>query len=143
MDEVLRMIEIIEDIRQPWKVKHKLLDIVVIVLFAKLANADDWEEIEYCAEYNEDFLKQYIGLENGVPSHDKIERVMGMIDPEYMQKIYEKWNELVNSNEGEKLKKLSVLMEKLCVATQLQPKKQIILYLHGAIQTDFAWDRKL
>ena len=57
MDEVLRMIEIIEDIRQPWKVKHKLLDIVVIVLFAKLANADDWEEIEYCAEYNEDFLK--------------------------------------------------------------------------------------
>ena len=106
MDEVLRMIEIIEDIRQPWKVKHKLLDIVVIVLFAKLANADDWEEIEYCAEYNEDFLKQYIGLENGVPSHDTIERVMGMIDPEYMQKIYEKWNELVNSNEGEKLQKI-------------------------------------
>ena len=106
MDEVLRMIEIIEDIRQPWKVKHKLLDIVVIVLFAKLANADDWEEIEYCAEYNEDFLKQYIGLENGVPSHDTIERVMGMIDPAYMQKIYEKWNELVNSNEGEKLKKI-------------------------------------
>ena len=106
MDEVLRMIEIIEDIRQPWKVKHKLLDIVVIVLFAKLANADDWEEIEYCAEYNEDFLKQYIGLENGVPSHDTIERVMGMIDPAYMQKIYEKWNELVNSNDGEKLKKI-------------------------------------
>ena len=53
MEEVLRMIEIIEDSRQPWKVKHKLLDIVVIVLFAKLANADDWEEIEYCAAYNE------------------------------------------------------------------------------------------
>ena len=57
MDEVLRVIEIIEDSRQPWKVKHKLLDIVVIVLFAKLANADDWEEIEYFVEYNEDFLK--------------------------------------------------------------------------------------
>ena len=106
MDEVLRMIEIVEDKRQSWKVKHKLLDIVVIVLFAKLANADDWEEIEYCAEYNEEFLRQYIELENGVPSHDTIERVMGMIDPAYMQKIYEKWNELVNSNEGEKLKKI-------------------------------------
>ncbi len=35
MEEVLRLIEIIEDIRQPGKVKHKLLDIVVIVLFAK------------------------------------------------------------------------------------------------------------
>ena len=30
---------------------------------------------------------------------------MGMIDPAYMQKIYEKWNELVNSNEGEKTQK--------------------------------------
>ena len=37
MDEVLRMIEIIEDIRQPWKVKHKLLDIVVIVPVCKIS----------------------------------------------------------------------------------------------------------
>ena len=27
------------------KIRHKLLDIVVIVLFAKLANADDWVEM--------------------------------------------------------------------------------------------------
>ncbi|MBR1736324.1 MAG: ISAs1 family transposase [Firmicutes bacterium] len=106
MIEILKMIEIIKDPRQQSKIKHKLLDIVIIVLFAKLANADDWEEIEYCAKVNEDFLKKYIELENGVPSHDTIQRVMGMIDPAYMQKIYEKWNELVNSNEGEKLKKI-------------------------------------
>ena len=59
------------------KVRHKLLDIVVIVLFAKLANADDWEEIEIFAKTNEEFLKQYIALENGIPSHDIIQRVMG------------------------------------------------------------------
>ena len=106
MSEILKMIEIIEDTRQPWKVKHKLLDIIVIVLFAKLANADDWEEIEYCAEVNENFLKQYIKLENGIPSHDTIQRVMGMVDPKCIQKIYEKWNELVNSGEGKKLKKI-------------------------------------
>lgn len=106
MSEIIRMIEIIEDARQPWKIKHKMLDIIVIVLFAKLANAEDWEEIEYCAEINESYLKQYIELKNGIPSHDTIQRVMGMIDPAYMQKIYEKWNELVNNNEGEKLKKI-------------------------------------
>lgn len=48
-------IELIEDIRQQTKVKHKLLDIVIIVLFAKLSNADDWEEIEDFAVYNKDF----------------------------------------------------------------------------------------
>lgn len=106
MTEILKTIELIEDKRQEKKVKHKLLDIVIIVLFAKLANADDWEEIEIFAKFNEEFLKQYIELENGIPSHDTIQRVMGSIAPEHMQNVYGKWNELVNSNEGEKLKKI-------------------------------------
>ena len=88
------------------KVRHKLLDIVVIVLFAKLANADDWEEVEIFAKSNEEFLKQYIELENGIPSHDTMQRVMGSIATEYMQNVYKKWNEHVNSNEGETLKKI-------------------------------------
>lgn len=106
MTEILKTIELIEDKRQEKKVRHKLLDIVVIVLFAKLANADDWVEVEIFAKSNEEFLKQYIELKNGIPSHDTIQRVMGNIAPEYMQGVYKKWNELVNSNEGETLKKI-------------------------------------
>lgn len=106
MEEILRYIELIEDIRQQSKVRHKLLDIVVIVLFAKLANAEDWEDIEEFAEYHEEFLKRYISLENGIPSHDTIQRVMGNINPQYIQGLYEKWNELVSSGEGKKLKKI-------------------------------------
>ena len=112
MTEILKTIELIEDKRQEKKVRHKMLDIVVIVLFAKLANADDWEEVEIFAKSNEEFLRQYIGLENGIPSHDTMQRVMGSIAPEYMQGVYNKWHELVNSNEGETLKKLSVLTGK-------------------------------
>ncbi len=106
MTEILKTIELIEDKRQEKKVKHKLLDIVVIVLFAKLANADDWQEVEIFAKSNEDFLRQYIELENGIPSHDTMQRVMGSIAPEYMQNVYQKWNEIVNSKEGEALKKI-------------------------------------
>lgn len=106
MKEIFKSIEYIEDIRQPSKVRHKLLDIIVIVLFAKLANADDWEDMEAFAECHEDFLKQYIALENGVPSHDTIQRVMGNISPQHMQKLYEKWNELLSTDEGEKIKKI-------------------------------------
>ena len=87
MEEILKNIEFIEDIRQQAKVRHKLLDIVVIVLFAKLANADDWEEMEAFAECHEEFLRQYIGLENGIPSHDTLQRVMGNIDPQHMQNL--------------------------------------------------------
>lgn len=45
MEQLLDWIEIIEDVCQKSKVKHRLKDILVIVLFATLANADSWEEI--------------------------------------------------------------------------------------------------
>lgn len=106
MTEILKTIELIEDKRQEKKVRHKLLDIVVVVLFAKLANADDWQEIEIFAKSNEDFLRQYIELENGIPSHDTMQRVMGSITPEFMQRVYQKWNEIVNNREREALKKI-------------------------------------
>ena len=100
------------------KVRHKLLDIVVIVLFAKLANADDWEKIEIFAKTNEEFLKQYIALENGIPSHDIIQRVMGHS------------------------KKSFVLMEKPWKATDQKNRKQTILFPHGVTWTVSALDRK-
>ena len=48
MEELLAWIEFIEenaDSRQQSKVRHRLKDIIVIVLFAMLATADDWVEI--------------------------------------------------------------------------------------------------
>ena len=41
MQELLEWMEYIEDTRQQTKVRHTLKDILVIVLFATLANADD------------------------------------------------------------------------------------------------------
>lgn len=104
MEEIFKNIEFIEDIRQQAKVRHKLLNI--IALFAKLANADDWEDMEVFAECHEDFMKQYIALENGVPSRHTLQRVMGNINPQHMQKLYKKWNELLSMDEGEKIKKI-------------------------------------
>ena len=41
MEELLEWMDYIEDIRQRRKIKHTLKDILVIVLFATLTNADD------------------------------------------------------------------------------------------------------
>ena len=106
MNELLEWLECIEDIRQERKVKYKLKDIIVIVLFATLANVDDWVEMEYFAHYHEKYLKRYIKLENGIPSHDTICRVFSMLKPDILQQLYKKWQELLNQNEGEALKKL-------------------------------------
>lgn len=106
MEELLDWMEYIEDVRQARKVRHKLKDILVIVLFATLANADDWVEMEMFAKEYQDYLRRYIGLENGIPSHDTLNRVMGLVSPEILQQLYGKWQELLNRNEGEALRKL-------------------------------------
>ncbi len=112
MEELLKWMEYIEDIRQEKKVRHLLKDILVIVLFATLANADDWVEMALFAENFQDYLRKYIGLENGPPSHDTIRRVMGMISPEVLQQLYGKWQELLNREEGELIKKIICIDEK-------------------------------
>lgn len=106
MEELLDWMEYIEDVRQARKVRHKLKDILAIVLFATLADADDWVETAMFARAYEDYLRRYIELRNGIPSHDTINRVMGLVSPEILQQPYGKWQELLNRNEGEALKKI-------------------------------------
>ncbi|MHC6204173.1 ISAs1 family transposase [Breznakiellaceae bacterium SP9] len=96
----------IPDERQQGKVVHKLLDIVIIVMFATLGNANDWVEIALWAKTNTALLLQYVELKNGVPSHDTIQRVMAMINPEVFRGLLQFWGESLNAGGGEKLKKL-------------------------------------
>ena len=90
MEELLQWMEYIEDVRQKRKVRHYLKDILVIVLFSTLANADDWVEIALFADNYKNYLKKYIELKNGVLSHDTILRVIGLISPEIPQQLYGK-----------------------------------------------------
>lgn len=143
MQELLEWMEYIEDTRQQRKVRHTLKDILVIVLFATLANAEDWVEMALFADYYQDYLRKYIELKNGPPSHDTIRRVMGMISPEILQQLYGKWQERLNQNDGELLKKLFVLMGKLCDQTNAKRKKRLILFRHGAKRTDIVLDKRL
>jgi len=107
MQEIFDYIRLsIPDNRQAWKVTHELEDIVAIVLFATLANADDWVEIGIFAQSNEALLKKYIALKNGAPSHDTIQRVMSSIEPAHLQRVVRLWNELLSRGEGQALKQV-------------------------------------
>jgi len=94
------------DRREKHKVLHKLKDIIAIVFFARLANAHDWVEIEIFAKKQERFLRKYLELANGIPSHDTIQRNFGVLDSSYLEKLQKLWNELLSTNEGEKLTKI-------------------------------------
>ena len=96
----------IYDKRQQSKVRHKFNEIIGITLFALLSGSETWEEIEDFAVYNEKILKNYFTLENGIASHDTIQRVFAIFSAEIFQQYREKFNELLNSQEGNKIRKI-------------------------------------
>jgi len=106
MENIFEWLGCVIDERQEHKVKHLMKDIIAIVFFARLANADDWDEIHYFAVAKESFLRKYLELPNGIPSYDTIRRVMAMVNPEFLVKFQTRWNEMLNDNQGQKLKKI-------------------------------------
>lgn len=104
--EIIEKYKEVDDPRQEWKVKHKMIDIIMIVLLGMLGNANEWVEIECFAQENEDILKKYLELANGIPSHDTIQRVMSLVNPKMLQDMQLEWMEMLNSGEGETLKKI-------------------------------------
>ena len=62
--------------------------------------------MEVFGNEHEEFLRRYLELPYGIPSHDTIQRVFAIIAPSILQGFRNKWNELLSSDEGTKIKKL-------------------------------------
>ena len=106
MNTLLDYVSTVTDTRQEKKVLHKMMDIIMIVFFATLANADDWVEMEVFGKEHEKFLRNYLELPNGIPSHDTIQRVFAIVPSEFLENFQKQWNEMLNSDEGKKIKRL-------------------------------------
>ena len=106
MRSILDYLKTVTDRRQAKKVRHNMGDVIALVFFALLANADEWTAIEVFGREHEGFLRRYLALPCGIPSHDTIERVFAMVSPEFLQKFRALWDEMLNSGEGEKIRKL-------------------------------------
>jgi predicted transposase YbfD/YdcC len=104
---VSNIIEHFKDLPDPrinqHMVLHKLIDIVVIAVCATLAQQDTWEEIADYAEMKQAFLRRFLELANGVPSHDTISRVFALLDPLAWQACFAAWMRSMGKLSGEKL----------------------------------------
>ncbi len=71
--------------------RHVLQDILVIALCAMIANANTWVDIERYGKTKLDFLRRFLELPNGIPSHDTFSRVFGKLDPAALLVCLQAW----------------------------------------------------
>lgn len=86
--------EKVQDPRHHNKV-HKLIDIIILSISAVVAGADTYEQIEQFGKKRKKWLKKYLELPAGIPSHDTIGRVFEKIDPEEFQNSFKFWIEAI------------------------------------------------
>ena len=60
----------VEDPRVSYLVRHKLIDIIVIAICAVIAGAEGWTDVESFGRAKEKWLRKFLELPNGIPSHD-------------------------------------------------------------------------
>ena len=60
----------IHDPRVQGRCDYSLIEIITIAICAVVAGADSWTEVETFGQNKEDWLKQFLELEQGIPSHD-------------------------------------------------------------------------
>lgn len=85
----------VKDPRRRHRRLHRLQDILVIALAAVIAGAQDWQEIETFGRKRLDWLKKFLPLPNGIPSHDTFERVFDRLDPRVFQDCFRDWVQVI------------------------------------------------
>ena len=81
----------VEDPRCGGKIEHRLTDILVIAVCAVIACAESWDDIALYGRSKLDWLRTFLELPNGIPSHDTFRRVFMLIDSEAFEAGFTAW----------------------------------------------------
>src|SRR3954465_13777394 len=79
------------DPRATRRCDHRLIDILVIAVSAVIACAESWEDIELYGRSKLAWLKTFLALPNGIPSHDTFRRVFMRLNADAFEACFARW----------------------------------------------------
>ena len=85
----------LEDPRATHLTDHKLIEVIIIAICGVICGAETWTDIELFGNERQEWLKEFLELKNGIPSHDTFGRVFARLDPEQFQARFAGWVQAV------------------------------------------------
>jgi predicted transposase YbfD/YdcC len=79
------------DPRKAGMISHKLIDIITIAVSAIICGAEDWVGVETFGKAKQNWLKQFLELPNGIPSHDTFNSVFNCLSAKELQECFANW----------------------------------------------------
>ena len=80
-----------KDPRIKKKIRHKLDAIIVITICAAICGADDWVSVEAYGKAKHDWLKTFLELPYGIPSHDTFGKVFSVLSATEFEECFLSW----------------------------------------------------
>ena len=88
---LIESFSILEDPRTGPAQRHDLTEMILMALCAVLCGADSWVDVAEWSEDNESWLKRYLVLAHGTPSHDTFGRVFRLLDAKVFEHCFRSW----------------------------------------------------
>lgn len=82
---------------------HKLIDVLILALFAVVCGADGWVAVTTYGRAKLAWLKTFLDLPNGIPSHDTFGKVFAHLNPDAFERCFRQWMASVVQLSGGKL----------------------------------------
>ena len=86
----------LEDPRGDCGKRHQLIEIISIAVCAVICGADSWVDVELFGNSKKEWLKTFLGLAHGIPSHDTFGKVFALLDARQFQDRFMDWVQAVN-----------------------------------------------
>ena len=91
----------VSDFRLERRKKYPLYEVLMIAVCAMVAGAKGPTDFERFGKLKLKFLKKFLPLQNGIPSHDTFRRILGKTDPKRFNAALVKWLESASDVTGD------------------------------------------
>lgn len=92
--------ETVKDPRIERSKEHLLIDIIAIAILAVISGAEGWIAIETYGKGKYEWLKTFLELPNGIPSHDTFSRVFSRINSDEFHQSFVNWVNSITAKLG-------------------------------------------